>query len=109
MVYIGLPANPRFLRDPAERDPAAVARVISVSRGQSGTNTEYLCLLEKALEGLGFGSADGHVTDLIRRVRAIERARVEAEEKQAEDVTNQLRFVDAEMHPPESRTSEEFE
>lgn len=73
MVYIGMPSNPQFLRDPAERDPRAVAQVISMSRGQSGRNTEYLYLLEKALEGLGLGTADGHVTDLVRRVREISR------------------------------------
>lgn len=72
MVYIGQPTNPQFLRDPAERDPAAVAEVISVGRGQSGRNAEYLYLLEKALETLGLGCADGHVTDLVRRVKAIE-------------------------------------
>jgi hypothetical protein len=31
-----------------------------------------LYLLEKALEGLGLGLADGHVTDLVRRVKMIE-------------------------------------
>ncbi|CRG88227.1 Cation transport regulator-like protein [Talaromyces islandicus] len=72
MVYIGQPTNPQFLRDPAERDPAAVAEVISVGQGQSGRNPEYLYLLEKALETLGLGCADGHVTELVRRVKAIE-------------------------------------
>ncbi|KAL4755514.1 hypothetical protein BDW72DRAFT_189266 [Aspergillus terricola var. indicus] len=72
MVYIGQPSNPQFLRDPARRDPQDVAEVISRGVGQSGKNTEYLYLLEKALEGIGLGSADEHVTDLVRRVRAIE-------------------------------------
>lgn len=72
MVYIGQPTNPQFLRDPARREPQDVAEVISRGRGQSGKNTEYLYLLEKALEGLGLGTADGHVTDLVRRVKAIE-------------------------------------
>lgn len=72
MVYIGLPTNPQFLRDPVEREPAAVATVISAGVGQSGRNPEYLYLLEKALEGLGLATADGHITDLVRRVKAIE-------------------------------------
>lgn len=72
MVYIGQPTNPQFLRDPARREPQDVAEVISRGRGQSGKNTEYLYLLEKALEGLGLGTADEHVTDLVRRVKAIE-------------------------------------
>lgn len=86
MVYIGQPTNPQFLRDPAQRHPEDVARVISVARGLSGKGTEYLYLLEKALEGLGLGSADLHVTDLVRRVKAIEAAGLgEAEEKEAEE------------------------
>ncbi|KAL4870804.1 hypothetical protein BDV12DRAFT_44371 [Aspergillus spectabilis] len=72
MVYIGQPTNPQFLRDAARREPQDVAEVISRGHGQSGKNTEYLYLLEKALEGIGLGSADGHVTDLVRRVREIE-------------------------------------
>lgn len=72
MVYIGQPSNPQFLRDPAERHPASVAEVISQGVGQSGRNPEYLYLLEKALEGLGLGLADGHVTDLVKRVKVIE-------------------------------------
>ncbi|KAL3463068.1 ChaC-domain-containing protein [Aspergillus heterothallicus] len=88
MVYIGQPSNPQFLRDPARREPQDVADVISRGHGQSGKNTEYLYLLEKALEGIGLGSADGHVTDLVRRARAIEgsgEARRE-EEKAERDV-----------------------
>ncbi|KAL4879584.1 ChaC-like protein-domain-containing protein [Aspergillus karnatakaensis] len=72
MVYIGQPSNPQFLRDAARREPQDVAEVISRGHGQSGKNTEYLYLLEKALEGIGLGSADEHVTDLVRRVRGIE-------------------------------------
>lgn len=49
-----------------------MAEVISQGVGQSGRNPEYLYLLEKALEGLGLGLADGHVTDLVRRVKIIE-------------------------------------
>ncbi|KAL3482489.1 ChaC-like protein-domain-containing protein [Aspergillus californicus] len=88
MVYIGQPTNPQFLRDYARREPQDVAEVISRGVGQSGKNTEYLYLLEKALEGVGLGSADGHVTDLVKRVRAIEgseEARVE-EKKAKRDV-----------------------
>lgn len=85
MVYIGLPTNPQFLRDPAERDPQAVAGVISVSEGQSGRNTEYLYLLEKALEGLGLGSSDGHVTELVKRVKMIERERNQVETAEKEE------------------------
>ncbi|KAK2737531.1 hypothetical protein FQN55_001034 [Onygenales sp. PD_40] len=82
LVYIGLPTNAQFLRDPADRDPAAVAAVISKSRGLSGENREYLYLLERVLEDEGFGvgglglgvgnGADKHVADLARRVREIE-------------------------------------
>ncbi|PKY08038.1 ChaC-domain-containing protein [Aspergillus campestris IBT 28561] len=82
MVYIGQPSNPQFLRDPARREQQDVAEVVVRGEGQSGRNSEYLYLLEKALEGLGLGSADGHVTDLVRRVKALEtvdRAREEEE------------------------------
>jgi hypothetical protein len=41
--------------------------------------------LEKALEGLGLGTADVHVTDLVKRVRAIEAAGLaDIEEREAE-------------------------
>lgn len=83
MVYIGQPSNPQFLRDPARREPQDVAEVISRGRGQSGNNTEYLYLLEKALESVGLGSADGHVTDLVRRVKAIEGTDEAAREEDA--------------------------
>jgi cation transport protein ChaC len=36
------------------------------------------------LEGLGLGTADVHVTDLVRRVRAIEAGLAEVEEREAE-------------------------
>ncbi|KAI1976720.1 hypothetical protein LOZ53_006229 [Ophidiomyces ophidiicola] len=75
MVYIGLPTNSQFLRNPADRDPSSVARVISESRGQSGENKEYLYLLERALEGIGLGCEDFHVTDLVKRVRMLEGVR----------------------------------
>ncbi|OJJ00095.1 hypothetical protein ASPVEDRAFT_39478 [Aspergillus versicolor CBS 583.65] len=92
MVYIGQPTNPQFLRDSARREPQDVAEVISRGHGQSGKNTEYLYLLEKALEGVGLGTADGHVTDLVKRVREIEgggEARRE-EEKAERDVREAL-------------------
>lgn len=72
MVYIGQPTNPQFLRERAQREPQDVAQVISVGQGLSGKNSEYLFLLEKALEGIGLGSADVHVTDLVQRVKSIE-------------------------------------
>ncbi|KAM5499120.1 hypothetical protein McanMca71_006478 [Microsporum canis] len=73
LVYIGLPTNTQFLREPALREPDAVAKVIYASRGQSGENKDYLYSLETALEGLGLGSSDVHVTDLVRRVKDMER------------------------------------
>ncbi|KAL4926946.1 gamma-glutamylcyclotransferase [Aspergillus undulatus] len=85
MVYIGQPSNPQFLRDAAQREPQTVAEVIARGVGQSGKNTEYLYLLEKALEGVGLGSADEHVTDLVGRVRDIEGGgEARAEEEKAE-------------------------
>lgn len=85
MVYIGQPTNPQFLRDPARREPQDVAAVINAGHGLSGKNTEYLYLLEKALAGLGLGTADVHVADLVKRVKAIEAAGLaDEEEKEAE-------------------------
>lgn len=84
MVYIGLPSNPQFLRDAERRDPQHVASVISQGHGMSGKNSEYLYLLEKALEGLGLGTADIHVTDLVRRVRAMDEATAREGEEEAE-------------------------
>lgn len=98
MVYIGQPHNPQFLRDPARRDPQDVATVISGSVGQSGRNAEYLYLLEKALQGLGLGTADAHVTDLVRRVRAIEGVDVKEEEE---------RLAERELRRSLSRSEEE--
>jgi len=48
-----------------------VARVIATSEGPSGRNSEYLFMLEEALEGLGKGSKDSHVRSLAGRVRAL--------------------------------------
>ncbi|KLJ11335.1 hypothetical protein EMPG_13410 [Blastomyces silverae] len=107
MVYIGLPTNAQFLRNPTDRDPANVARVISQSCGQSGENREYLYLLEKALEGPEFAGgvdgngdgdgngvgrvADSHIADLARRVRAIEGREVsEVDRRRSEIVLENL-------------------
>jgi glutathione-specific gamma-glutamylcyclotransferase len=100
MVYIGQPTNPQFLRNPVERDPAAVATVISQGQGQSGRNPEYLYLLEKALEGLGLGTADGHVTDLVRRVKTIEGQHDRIEQADAEEL-NAEREVRRSIAAPE--------
>ncbi|OJD23854.1 hypothetical protein ACJ73_04794 [Blastomyces percursus] len=105
MVYIGLPTNAQFLRNPTDRDPANVARIISQSCGQSGENREYLYLLEKALEGPEFAGgadengdgngftrvADSHIADLARRVRAIEGREVsEVDRRKSEIVLEHL-------------------
>ncbi|KAL9123476.1 MAG: hypothetical protein Q9217_007085, partial [Psora testacea] len=70
LVYIGLPTNPQFL---GRQDPDAVAEVIARSKGPSGRNTEYLFMLEKALEGLNSGTQgrDDHVRGLAGRVRRL--------------------------------------
>ncbi|PYH92717.1 cation transporter ChaC [Aspergillus ellipticus CBS 707.79] len=96
MVYIGQPSNPQFLRDPALRDQQAVAEVISRGEGQSGKNAEYLFMLEKALEGLGFGNAEMHVTDLVRRVKALQK-----EEDVAQEEADAQRELDQSWHPSE--------
>lgn len=72
MVYIGLPTNPQFLSSPALRHPDAITQVIGKASGLSGSNREYLFLLEKALEDIGLGLADEHVTGLVQRVKALE-------------------------------------
>ena len=68
LVYIGLPNNPQFL---GFQDPEALAAHILRSKGPSGENSEYLFMLERALEELGEKSGDGHVEDLARRARHI--------------------------------------
>ena len=76
MLYIGLPSNPQFL---GRQSQDAVAAVIARSEGPSGQNREYLFMLEEALReiiggaggGVG-GEGDGHVADLVRRVRGLE-------------------------------------
>jgi cation transport regulator ChaC len=69
LVYIGLPENPQFL---GAQDPDALARKILESKGPSGENKEYLYNLETALLGLSTHSGDAHVSDLVRRCKALE-------------------------------------
>jgi cation transport protein ChaC len=69
LVYIGLPSNPQFL---GPQQPDALARKIMQSKGPSGENSEYLFNLGRALEGLGEGSGDAHVEDLVGRCRVLE-------------------------------------
>ncbi|PGH23851.1 hypothetical protein AJ80_02099 [Polytolypa hystricis UAMH7299] len=104
MVYIGLPSNPQFLSQPSLRDPSSVAQVISISCGASGENKEYLYLLEKALEGLGLGSADGHVSDLVKRVQALETGDVG--ERRKSEVRIERRVSVEELRP---ESPDEFE
>ncbi|KAL1958918.1 hypothetical protein VTO42DRAFT_3471 [Malbranchea cinnamomea] len=105
MVYIGLPTNPQFLRDPAQREPDAVARVISKSRGLSGANKDYLYLLQKALDGLGLAYTDAHITDLVSRVKQLEEEEEEEEEGGGwrEDETTAV------LEKLESATPDEFD
>lgn len=98
MVYIGLPTNPQFLREPARREPQDVAEVISAEYGQSGKNSEYLYLLEKALDGIGLGSADKHVTDLVGRVKAIEKGAARIEQEAERDLSRSLSVSEEERH-----------
>ncbi|KAI4673184.1 uncharacterized protein J4E88_008796 [Alternaria novae-zelandiae] len=70
LVYIGLPENPQFL---GAQDPDALARKILGSKGPSGENKEYLYNLETALLGLSYNSGDAHVSDLVRRCKALEK------------------------------------
>ena len=68
MVYIGLPSNPQFL---GRESPEDVAAVIAASHGPSGTNAEYLFMLEESLGNLGGESGDCHIKDLATRVRLL--------------------------------------
>lgn len=68
LLYIGLPSNPNFLGVQSSSD---VAEVIAKSEGPSGKNTEYLFMLEEALENLGLGSRDIHISKLSSMVRQI--------------------------------------
>ena len=68
LLYIGLPSNPNFLGVQPSSD---VAEVIARSEGPSGENREYLFMLEEALENLGLGSRDNHISKLSSMVRQI--------------------------------------
>ena len=68
MVYIGMPDNPQFL---GALKPNDVAETINRSKGPSGENREYLLQLEESLNLLSHESADEHVSDLARRVKAM--------------------------------------
>lgn len=68
LLYIGLPSNPNFLGAQPLSD---VAEVIAKSKGPSGENTEYLFMLEEALENLGLGSRDNHICKLSSMVRQL--------------------------------------
>lgn len=68
LLYIGLPSNPNFLGVQPLSD---VAEVIATSEGPSGENKEYLFMLEEALENLGLGSRDDHISKLSSMVRQI--------------------------------------
>ncbi|KAF2859065.1 ChaC-like protein [Piedraia hortae CBS 480.64] len=70
LVYIGLPTNPQFL---GVQDPQKLAERIAISRGPSGENREYLYQLETALEALSKDSHDQHISDLVRRCKALNR------------------------------------
>lgn len=73
--------------------------MISAGYGQSGKNSEYLYLLEKALDGIGLGSADKHVTDLVGRVKAIEKETARVEQEEAErDLSRSLSVSEEERH-----------
>lgn len=69
LVYIGMPDNPQFL---GALTPQEVAAKINESVGPSGENREYLLQLEEALRSLSEESGDEHISDLARRVRAME-------------------------------------
>lgn len=81
-----------------------MAQVINVSRGQSGDNKEYVYLLEKALEGIGLGSADGHVSELARLVRKLEGSN-EIERRKSDAAVEKLVSPER-IHPD---TPDEFE
>lgn len=68
LLYIGLPSNPNFLGAQPLSD---VAEVIAKSKGLSGENTEYLFMLEEALENLGLGSRDNYICKLSSMVRRL--------------------------------------
>lgn len=63
-----MPDNPQFLGPVPAQD---VASTINKSIGPSGENREYLLQLEQALITLSPESADAHISDLARRVKAM--------------------------------------
>jgi glutathione-specific gamma-glutamylcyclotransferase len=69
LVYIGLPSNPQFL---GPQQPEALAKWILGSKGPSGENREYLYELYAALDELGPGSGDRHVSNLVDKCRRFE-------------------------------------
>lgn len=69
LVYIGTPDNEQFV---GPQDPQELAEHILRSRGPSGLNKDYLFGLDTALAELCPESEDVHVSDLARRVRALE-------------------------------------
>ncbi|PTB64430.1 ChaC-like protein [Trichoderma citrinoviride] len=71
LVYIGTPDNEQFV---GPQDPQQLAEHILRSRGPSGLNKDYLFGLDTALAELCPESEDVHVSDLARRVRALELA-----------------------------------
>ncbi|KAI1345286.1 ChaC-like protein-domain-containing protein [Xylariaceae sp. FL0016] len=84
LVYIGTPTNDQFV---GPQDPQALAEHIYVSSGPSGPNRDYLLSLETALDALSPGeSGDGHITDLSKRLRALD-AQVARGELCAEDLS----------------------
>lgn len=70
LVYIGTPDNEQFM---GPQDPQALAEHIFKSEGPSGLNKDYLLSLDVALDGLCAESSDGHIKDLSRRVRELEK------------------------------------
>jgi cation transport regulator ChaC len=64
LVYIATPRNPNYL-GPAPLE--AIAAQVSLARGPSGANAEYVLQLADALRELGFH--DEHVFELERLVR----------------------------------------
>lgn len=76
LVYIATPDNPHFV---GPQDPDELARHIVQSKGPSGLNKEYVCMLADGLDGLSKeagveGDVDDHVQDLARRVKKIDQA-----------------------------------
>ncbi|KAH7328947.1 ChaC-like protein [Stachybotrys elegans] len=70
LVYIGTPDNEQFV---GPQDPQQLAEHILKSQGPSGLNKDYLFGLETSLDDLSPESGDIHVSDLARRVRALEK------------------------------------